>query len=705
MYLKSFCNLVLGISFASALSLRAQPSITSFTPTYGSSSDPNFITITGSGFYPGTLTVKFNGVVDPTAAATTADGTTIHARVPASAPFGAGRIFVQVNSSSTLSSQNFTVIGPGPYVDHFTPTMGGGGAMVTLIGGHFTGVTNVAFNGKNAPSINVQTDTQIIATTPAGVTSGPLLIRSPTGSYSTSTNATTTNFYVSPIITGFSPSSGRTGTNVVITGTNFLATSAITIGSIPVTTFTVLSNGAVQITIPPNAASGVFLLDAPAGAATTTSNFVVQPTIFGFTPASGPIGSSVTITGANFNVGTPVVRFNGVVASTPTGVTFSQLTTTVPSTTTGPITVTTSDGAATSSTLFYVPASITSFTPVNGPPGTLVKLTGINFSNASSVSFNGTPAANFYVTNNTIIGAVVPAGVSTGPISVTTPAGTTNSTGFFYASPAITSFLPTHGLPGTNVVLTGLNFLGATSVKFNGLNASFVPPTNNTTLVATVPNGATTGPITVAAPGGTNTTASNFVLDYNSDLSVTITDLPDPVIIGSNLVYTIFVSNNGPFDAPNVRLTNTLPATVTLSLSTTTQGTLAINGNVVIGSFGTILHGAQVTVTLKVVPQVVGSITNTATVTGDYADFVPGNNTISEVTTVLPLPFLSIARIPNQVKLSWPVALSNFSLQAASSLLGGNSWSNMTNVPIISGNSNVVTDPSTAAARFYRLKQ
>src|SRR5438094_351118 len=106
--------------------LFATPSITSFNPWYGASNDANYVTITGSGFYPGTLVVKFNGATDATASAISS--TIINARVPANAPLGAQPLFVSVNGSGTFSSSNFTVIGPGPYADHFTPTTGGDGA-------------------------------------------------------------------------------------------------------------------------------------------------------------------------------------------------------------------------------------------------------------------------------------------------------------------------------------------------------------------------------------------------------------------------------------------------------------------------------------------------------------------------------------------------------------------------------------------------
>jgi hypothetical protein len=80
----------------------------------------------------------------------------------------------------------------------------------------------------------------------------------------------------------------------------------------------------------------------------------------------------------------------------------------------------------TSSQTFTVTLSITGFSPTSGPAGTAVVISGVGFSGAAGVAFNGTPAT-FSVTSATSIRATVPAGATTGRISVTTPAGTVQS--------------------------------------------------------------------------------------------------------------------------------------------------------------------------------------------------------------------------------------------------------------------------------------
>src|SRR5260370_18058362 len=67
--------------------------------------------------------------------------------------------------------------------------------------------------------------------------------------------------------------------------------------------------------------------------------------------------------------------------------------------------------------------------------------------------------------------------------------------------PAIVSFNPSSGVAGSKVMIHGSHFVGTTAVTFNGVSASFqVPNTDN--IVATVPAGATNGPIAVRNPGG-----------------------------------------------------------------------------------------------------------------------------------------------------------------------------------------------------------
>ena len=163
------------------------------------------------------------------------------------------------------------------------------------------------------------------------------------------------------------------------------------------------------------------------------------PKISGFKPSSGPVGTSVKITGTNLT-GATAVTFAGTAASYTVD-SAKQITAIVPTgATTGAVSVTTPFGTATRST-FKVTAvvpTITGFTPTSGPTGTSVTISGSGFTGATSVAFNGV-AAVFTVVSASQIDATVPLGATTGAVTVTTPSGTATGSTFTVTSPAPTS--------------------------------------------------------------------------------------------------------------------------------------------------------------------------------------------------------------------------------------------------------------------------
>jgi len=163
------------------------------------------------------------------------------------------------------------------------------------------------------------------------------------------------------------------------------------------------------------------------------------PTVTSFTPASGPVGTSVTVNGTNFT-GVTAVKFNTTAATTYTVNSATKITATVPSgATTGPISVSNGSGTGASASSFTVTGgggggapTITSFSPTFGFTGTRVTINGSNFTGVTSVKL-GTVSASFTVSTATRISATVPA-MSRGSYkwSVTTPGGTATSTGSFF---------------------------------------------------------------------------------------------------------------------------------------------------------------------------------------------------------------------------------------------------------------------------------
>ena len=190
--------------------------------------------------------------------------------------------------------------------------------------------------------------------------------------------------------------------------------------------------------------------------------------VIDFTPASGPVGTTVTIFGTGFSP-TPsqnTVTFSGTAASVSSA-SPTQLVATIPSgATTGPIAVTAPAGSATSSAPFTVTGSsgaptITSFTPTIGTPGTAVAVTGTNFEltpTNNRLRFNIGPAP---ITSSTTtnLSVPVPGGATSGRLSLATPGGATQSVDDFFVPPA----------PNT---VSSVSFTGRTSIGGASVTAS-----------------------------------------------------------------------------------------------------------------------------------------------------------------------------------------------------------------------------------------
>ena len=195
--------------------------------------------------------------------------------------------------------------------------------------------------------------------------------------------------------------------------------------------------------IDPTSGAAVYSYDSVGNLRSISRQSVTSTSIIEFDPKAGPVGTSVTIHGTGFSstAGQNTVRFNGVTA-TITSATATTIVATVPSSaSTGPITITSPNGSATSGSPFIVAASkvpsISGFTPNIGSPGTSVTITGSNFESAvlhNVVAFN-TARAQVTAATSTSISALVPPATS-GKVSVYTPYGKAVSADDFFIPPA-----------------------------------------------------------------------------------------------------------------------------------------------------------------------------------------------------------------------------------------------------------------------------
>ncbi len=406
------------------------PNITGISPSSGAIGAS--VTISGTSFGASQLssTVTFNGTA--ASSITNWSDTSITAVVPSGAT--TGNVVVTVNSQPS-NGFSFTVI-PPPSITNLSPTLGPVTTAVTITGTNFgatQGGSTVKFNGVTATP-TTWGDTSIGVTVPLGATTGNVVV---------TVNGAPSNgspFAVTPKITGVSPSSGPANTQVTINGTTFGSSqggSTVTFNGTSATPSS-WSDTSIVVAVPIGATTGNVVVTV-SGQPSNGFGFTVipPPGITNLSPTHAQTGTPITITGTSFGTtqGTSLVRFNGTLA-TPTSWTDTSITTPVPSgATNGNVVVTVSaqpsNGVPFTVDVPTVPPTINSFNPTSGASGTTVTVSGANFTGTIDVKFNGVSASSYTVDSDSQITVLVPAGATTGPITITNGAGpTVSSTNF-----------------------------------------------------------------------------------------------------------------------------------------------------------------------------------------------------------------------------------------------------------------------------------
>ncbi len=263
------------------------------------------------------------------------------------------------------------------------------------------------------------------------------------------------------------------------------------------------------------------------------------PKVSAINPASGSVagGTSVTITGSNFT-GVTGVTIGGNAATGVSVVNATTLTAITPPGTVGSasVVVTTPYGGIAANPLFAyfdpnAPPAVSAINPASGrmAGGTSVTITGINFiTGATGVTIGGNAATGVSVVNATTITAITPPGtVGSASVVVTTPGGpSAANTLFTYFDPngpaTVSAINPASGntAGGISVMITGMNFTGATGVTIGGNLAASVSVVNDTTLTAVTPPGTVgSASVVVINPGGPS--AANTLYTYDAILTDT----------------------------------------------------------------------------------------------------------------------------------------------------------------------------------------
>ncbi len=218
------------------------PTISALTPSSGSTAGGTAITISGSGFVPGT-TVTIGGIVASNV--TVVNATTLTAITPG---YVSGSVVkdVVINNgigSATLTG-GFSYSALAPTLTSVAPATGtiAGGTTVTVTGGNFTPGTSVTIGGVAATSVVIVSTTTLTAVTPAYVSGALAKNVVVSNGISNSTLVGGFTYQAStPSVTSVTPNSGpgAGGTTITLTGSNFIPGTTVTVGGISASGVTV----------------------------------------------------------------------------------------------------------------------------------------------------------------------------------------------------------------------------------------------------------------------------------------------------------------------------------------------------------------------------------------------------------------------------------------------------------------------------------
>jgi hypothetical protein len=314
-----------GLAFAPVAPV---PTIVSFTPSAAPAGTT--VTVTGTNLLNASV-VTLNGVA--IADFVVVDATTLTFDVPPGAT--SGLIDITTPGGTVSSTSAFTVTAPNPIptITSLTPptaVVGSGQITLTITGTGFISGSEVHFNGTALATTQVSS-TQLTAVVPTSalvtVGSYAVTVANPAPGGGVSTDATFTVTAPAPTISSFTPGTGGPGTTVTITGTNFTGTTAVSIGKLVISSFTVVSATSITMVLPTitGSISGLVTVVTPGGTATSTTSFstllatLASQAMPGLTVFPNPATDYLTVELPQVGAATATLRdLTGRVILTPT---------------------------------------------------------------------------------------------------------------------------------------------------------------------------------------------------------------------------------------------------------------------------------------------------------------------------------------------------------------------------------------------------
>jgi uncharacterized repeat protein (TIGR01451 family) len=190
--------------------------------------------------------------------------------------------------------------------------------------------------------------------------------------------------------------------------------------------------------------------------------------------------------------------------------------------------------------------------------------------------------------------------------------------------------------PGTGTTCSAGAFTSGTSALFSLVLQVPLGTAPGTTISNTATITPTTGDVNTA--NNTSVATTIVASPTQSDVAIVKTAAPEPVDQGTNLTYTLQVTNSGPAVAQGVSVVDVLPSAVTFVSVSSTQGTCSQAGGTVTCSLGSISVGGLVIVTINTTAVTFSSsslVPNTASVGSTTSDPNMLNNISTAISTIV----------------------------------------------------------------------
>ncbi|GAB3951793.1 hypothetical protein GCM10028805_32650 [Spirosoma harenae] len=500
------------------------------------------IRLTGYQFGTDPIVTFTSSVSVVTAPLKSHDETSINLTVPATTP-GANQIRVQTNQGIS-DPLPFVVKQPGPQIASVDPTNGLQGTTVVIKGNFLNQLQRVRFNDVNA-AIKDSTISQITVIVPAEAKRGsqPLVIETIGGTVSTPIP-----FIVAgtPQITSISPLRAKPGTELVIQGKN-LTDAILSINGLTTDrSLTTVKDTEIRTIIPATATSGlvrVQVFERLVAFSTDTLKIIQPPFITNLAARDGIAGDKLIIQGLNLRDITSLSFGN--VAATFRVLSDTQIEAVVPAlAASGAVAVSANsiggNATATDQFFFYLAPSNLVATPARQLSGRPITISGKNLYRITDVKINGitVPITSRNEGFDLLIG--VPDNATSGPVTVSSRAGTASVPLVVVQKPTISTVLPAKARIGERIVLQG-DFLQDASIYFTGSTTPAADGGKNTDTERwlLVPADAQTGPLRVVNVAGETTTTTSFtpirlptITDFTPKSGAIGTDI---TITGQNL--------------------------------------------------------------------------------------------------------------------------------------------------------------------------